>query len=97
MLVVQGVNDTLTYSHTMEEDFDATCKSFPESSSKLLLYPELDHDPAFQAAQVDYLPWLADRFNKLPVKQGCSKRTIGPATTHPALTQQSWSGTVQAG
>ncbi|KAF0324608.1 putative secretory lipase [Colletotrichum asianum] len=97
MLVVQGVNDTLTYPHTMEEDFDATCKSFPESSSELLLYPELDHDPAFQAAQVDYLPWLADRFNKVPVKQGCSKRTIGPATTHPALTQQSWSGTVQAG
>ncbi|KAF3797852.1 hypothetical protein GCG54_00002397 [Colletotrichum gloeosporioides] len=97
MLVVQGVNDTLTYSHTMEEDLDATCKSFPDSATELLLYPELDHDPAFQAAQVDYLPWLADRFNKVPVKQGCSKRTIGPATTHPALTQQSWSGTVQAG
>ncbi|KAL0940536.1 putative secretory lipase [Colletotrichum truncatum] len=97
MLVVQGVNDTLTYSHTMEEDLEATCKEYPDSAAELLLYPELDHDPAFQAAQVDYLPWIADRFNNVPVKRGCTKRTVGPATKHFSITQQSWEGIVQGG
>ncbi|KAF9878434.1 putative secretory lipase [Colletotrichum karsti] len=97
MLVVQGVNDTLTYAHTMEEDLDATCKTYPESVTELLLYPELDHDPAFQAAQVDYLAWIADRFNKIPVKTGCTKRTIEPAGTQHSLTQQTWEAVIQVG
>lgn len=92
MLVVQGADDTLTYPHVVEEDFDATCKQFPDSNAELLLYPDLGHDPAYQASQADYLPWIADRFNKVPVKQGCSRRTVEPAGKFPALTQLYWSG-----
>ncbi|KAK2011417.1 alpha/beta-hydrolase [Colletotrichum eremochloae] len=90
MLVVQGMGDTLTYIETMMEDFDATCKAFPDSPAQLYVYPELNHDPAFQASQADYLPWIADRFNKVPVATGCSKKTIEPATKTHLLTQQSW-------
>ncbi|KAK1948789.1 hypothetical protein LY78DRAFT_24051 [Colletotrichum sublineola] len=90
MLVVQGMGDTLTYIETMMEDFDATCKAFPDSPAQLYVYPELNHDPAFQASQADYLPWIADRFNKVPVATGCSKKTIEPATKTHSLTQQSW-------
>ncbi|KAK0379850.1 hypothetical protein CLIM01_02797 [Colletotrichum limetticola] len=95
MLVVQGTKDILTYAETMEQDFDATCKAFPESPAELLLYPELGHDQAFQASHVDYLAWVADRFNNVSVSSGCSKRTIEPATNHPSLIHQTWQGSPQ--
>ena len=76
MLVVQGLADMLTYANATEEDFDLTCEAFPNSTAELLLYPDLDHDPVSYAAQADYLGWIADRFNNVPLEKGCQKRTI---------------------
>ncbi|KAK1973765.1 Alpha/Beta hydrolase protein [Colletotrichum cereale] len=94
MLVIQGTGDLLTYAETMVEDFDATCKAFPKSTAQLFLYPEIGHDPAFQASQADYLPWIADRFNKVPISLGCSKKRIESATNHYSLTHQTWEGVI---
>ena len=95
MLIVQGVNDTLTYPETMEDDLNQTCGTYPNSTVDLLLYPELDHDETFQAAQADYLPWIEDRFNNLQLTVGCNKRTVSPATNRFSITQQSWDAVVQ--
>lgn len=94
MLIPQGLNDTLTYATLTEYDFNQTCDAFPDTAAHLLLYPELDHDPAFQAAQADYLPWIKNRFEKLPVT-ACNKSTVVPATARFSKTQLYWNGQVE--
>lgn len=72
MLVIQGSADPLTYADNTLQDFNRSCAAFPESKAEIILYDGLAHDPAFQAAQIDYFPWIADRFNGVPASKGCS-------------------------
>ncbi|KAK0388240.1 hypothetical protein NLU13_4485 [Sarocladium strictum] len=78
MMVVQGLGDTLTYPQECEQDFDLTCKAFPDSRAELYLVPELDHGPSFQAAQPYYLPYIKSLFDGLQVQKGCRKVTAAP-------------------
>jgi alpha-beta hydrolase superfamily lysophospholipase len=82
MLVVQGIADPLTYANNTEIDFNRTCSSFPESQATLLLYPEVDHNVAAQATQVDYLPWIKARFDGEEVPKGCAIRTVQTITNN---------------
>ncbi|KAI7769400.1 hypothetical protein LZL87_012841 [Fusarium oxysporum] len=90
MLVMQGQADILTYAEFAEEDFDATCKEFTDSTAEYMLYPGLDHDVTAQAAQADYLPWIEDRFNNVTLSKGCKKTVVTPATKTFATFGQSW-------
>lgn len=71
MLVVQGVDDPLTYASFTEDDFNKTCKEYLESRAELALYEKLDHDVAAQASQAEYIRWINDQFENTPVKTGC--------------------------
>jgi alpha-beta hydrolase superfamily lysophospholipase len=75
MLVVQGITDPLTYANNTESDFNRTCNSFPDSQVTLLLYPDVDHNVAAQVTQLDYLPWIKDRFKGVKVPSGCAIKT----------------------
>lgn len=82
MLVVQGVNDTLTYAAECVADFDKTCAAHPESSAELVLVPGLDHDQSFYAAQPYYWSWVQRLFAGEIEQTGCSKTTLQPVTNH---------------
>ncbi|UZP45064.1 hypothetical protein NXS19_012876 [Fusarium pseudograminearum] len=90
MLVVQGEADILTYAKYAVEDFDAKCKEFPESTAEYRSYPGLDHGAVLHAAKVDYLPWIADRFNGVKIAKGCKKVEVKPATDRFSLVTQDW-------
>lgn len=78
MLVVQGLNDTITYAENTEWDFNLTCEAFPQSAAELFVVPELDHDPSFQAAQPYYLRWVDRLFAGYEVDAGCKKTRFAP-------------------
>lgn len=80
MLVVQGITDPLVYANNTEWDFNQTCKSYPDSQATLLLYPDTDHNVAATNTQVDYLPWIRDRFAGKKVDKGCHKRVVQTLT-----------------
>ncbi|WZH50013.1 Alpha/Beta hydrolase protein [Fusarium acuminatum] len=90
MLVIQGEADILTYAKYAEEDFDATCKEFPESAAEYKLYPDLDHGVAAEASQSDYLPWIRDRFDNVTIAKGCKKGVVTPATKKFGIISQTW-------
>ncbi|KAH7010660.1 secretory lipase [Microdochium trichocladiopsis] len=82
MLVVQGLDDQITYTEEFTRDFKRTCDAFPESSAELLLVPELGHDPALYAAQPYYLAYIQRLFAGTCQQRRCSIRTIKPITKH---------------
>jgi alpha-beta hydrolase superfamily lysophospholipase len=81
LLVVQGITDPLTYANNTESDFNRTCSSFPGSQATLLLYPDADHNVAAQVTQLDYLPWIKERFDGAEVSGGCVIRTVETVNT----------------
>ncbi|KAF2010400.1 alpha/beta-hydrolase [Aaosphaeria arxii CBS 175.79] len=81
LLVVQGIEDPLTYANNTEWDFNQTCSHFPDSRATLLLYPGADHNVAAQVPQLDYLKWIADRFAGVKVSKGCEIREVETVTT----------------
>lgn len=93
MLVVQGVDDPLTYASFTEDDFNKTCEEYPESRAELALYEKLNHDVAAQASQAEYIRWINDRFENVPVEKGCKWRRVKPATERFSKMQQYWEAT----
>ncbi|KAJ6198320.1 Alpha/Beta hydrolase protein [Bipolaris maydis] len=93
MLVVQGITDALTYANNTEWDFNQTCSSFPNTKATLLLYPDSNHDVTNNAAIVDSMRWIQDRFNGVPVEDGCHKKTIQTLTTRLRNINTSYNGT----
>ncbi|KAF4439624.1 secretory lipase [Fusarium acutatum] len=88
MLVIQGDDDILTYAEYAEEDFNATCKKYPESTAEYRLYHKTDHGLALTVSQADFMPWIEDRFNKVKLNKGCKKTVIKPVTNNFGLTTQ---------
>ncbi|KAF3001521.1 hypothetical protein E8E13_009297 [Curvularia kusanoi] len=80
MLVVQGVEDPLTYANNTQIDFNRTCDAYPKSRATLKLYPGLDHNTAAEAPNNDILNWIKGRFDGVEVAEGCSTETMQPAT-----------------
>ncbi|CAF3545395.1 unnamed protein product [Fusarium graminearum] len=93
MLVLQGEADERVYANYTEEDVNATCKEFPESTLELKLYPDLDHFVVTEASQADYLPWIADRFNNVTLSKGCTRTVVTPATEKFGIVSQTWAAT----
>lgn len=93
MLVVQGINDILTYANNTEWDFNQTCKEFPESKATLSLYPESDHNVNAQASQMDFLRWIKQRFDGEEVENGCHIRTVDPINNRMRNVGAFYSGT----
>ena len=79
MLVLQGTADPLVYANLTVWDYDQTCEAFDSTAAQLYLYPDLNHDFAFIAAQPQYLSWIRDRFEHVPVAQGCHSTTVKPS------------------
>ncbi|KAK2678793.1 Alpha/Beta hydrolase fold [Fusarium oxysporum f. sp. vasinfectum] len=90
MLVIQGDDDILTYAEYAEEDFNATCKKYPESTAEYRLYHKTDHGLALSVSMADFFPWIEDRFNKVKLNKGCKKTVIKPVTDNFGLTSQDW-------
>jgi pimeloyl-ACP methyl ester carboxylesterase len=90
MLVIQGDADILTYAEYAEEDFNATCKKYPESTAEYRLYQKTDHGLALSVSQADFFPWIKDRFNKVKLNKGCKKTVIKPVTDNFGLSSQDW-------
>lgn len=80
MLVIQGVNDTITPASLTMEDFNLTCSTFPESPAHAKIYPGMDHGQVLESARADISAWLDDRFKGVPVEPGCSVENIKPLT-----------------
>ncbi|GKU08723.1 unnamed protein product [Fusarium langsethiae] len=93
MLVLQGEADERVYANYTEEDVNATCKEFPESTLELKLYPDLNHFVVTEASQADYLPWIADRFNNVTLSKGCTRTVVTPATKKFGIVSQNWAAT----
>lgn len=79
MLVVQALNDALTYADMAEEDLGRTCIAFPDTAAHYLQHPGINHSSAFTAAQTHCLPWIHDRFNHVSVIS-CKRSTMHTST-----------------
>ncbi|KAJ1323283.1 hypothetical protein MN608_11430 [Microdochium nivale] len=82
MLVVQGLDDQITYTEECTRDFKRTCDAYPDSSAELLLVPQLGHDPALYATQPYYLAYIQRLFAGTSQQRRCSIRTLKPMTKH---------------
>ncbi|TLS29046.1 hypothetical protein PpBr36_01408 [Pyricularia pennisetigena] len=80
MLVVQGEADALTYAEFAEEDFDATCKEFPDSSVEYYKVPGAGHGTSLEASALYYIPWIKSLFEGKSPGPGCRKVTAKPVT-----------------
>ncbi|TLD12069.1 uncharacterized protein PgNI_03604 [Pyricularia grisea] len=80
MLVVQGEADVLTYPEFAEEDFDATCKEFPDSSAEYYKVPGAGHGTSLEASALYYIPWIKSLFEGRTPQAGCRKVTAKPVT-----------------
>ena len=78
MLVLQGTADELVYANLTVWDFEQTCGAFASTDAELYMYPGLNHDFTFLASTSQYIPWIRDRFDHVPVAQGCHSTTVKP-------------------
>ncbi|KXJ97259.1 Alpha/Beta hydrolase protein [Microdochium bolleyi] len=83
MLVVQGLNDKLTYPENCIADFNSTCRAHEESiSAELVLMPELGHGGALDASQDYVVTWIKELFEGNEPQKGCNTFTMMPVTDH---------------
>ncbi|RYP87645.1 hypothetical protein DL769_000468 [Monosporascus sp. CRB-8-3] len=80
MLVVQGTTDTVTPMSLTMQDFNLTCRDYPESPAHAKLYPDMGHGQVLEAARADIATWLDDRFHGVSVQKGCVLEDIKPLT-----------------
>ncbi|KAJ4986010.1 hypothetical protein SVAN01_08488 [Stagonosporopsis vannaccii] len=74
VLVVQGLIDVSVLPEVVEYAYNVTCQA--GSAVQLQLYPGLDHDPVIPASAPSFLQWMDDRFDGVPARGACSKRTV---------------------
>ena len=78
MLILQGSADTVVGTAGAQEGYNATCSS--QGSNVSITYVSVenqDHNPSMYASQSYWLQWIADRFNAVPVQQGCQMTSLG--------------------
>ncbi|KAL3475527.1 Alpha/Beta hydrolase protein [Aspergillus californicus] len=90
LLVLHGEKDFILPHTHIEDIFVKQCKAFPESAAEYQLLPGLDHDGVLQASHSNYLPWIADRFDKKPVRTECVRGVVKPATDRFSTIEQVW-------
>ncbi|KAM0424818.1 hypothetical protein ACHAPT_009874 [Fusarium lateritium] len=94
LLVIQGVNDTITPASLTMEDFNLTCSSYPESPIHAKLYPGMGHGQVLESARADIEAWLDARFNGKPAEKECSIENIQPLTENYARGELFWGASI---
>ncbi|KAL2689464.1 hypothetical protein Neosp_003518 [[Neocosmospora] mangrovei] len=94
LLVIQGVNDTITPAVLTMEDFNLTCSSYPKSPIHAKLYPEMGHGQVLESARADIEAWLDARFNGKPAGKACSIDNIEPLTENYARGELFWAANI---
>lgn len=75
LLVLQGTADTQVPPSTNTDIVNRTCSLQPDSQLHYVMFQGVDHVPTMYAGQQYWLDWIADRFNRVPVPQGCLTET----------------------
>ena len=75
MLVVQGTGDPTVPYPVTSEYLNKTCAAYPESQIEYLVVNGTTHVPTLYASQQQWLKWIGDRFDGVPVAEGCGKVT----------------------
>jgi len=86
LLVIQGGDDPIIYTPTVEDAVKETMKKFPASQIEYHLLPNVTHAPAMYAGLQIYLDWITARFTGEPTKTGYQGEIATPA--RPATAQQ---------
>ncbi|KAJ4245461.1 hypothetical protein NW762_013970 [Fusarium torreyae] len=94
LLVIQGVNDTITPASLTMEDFNRTCSSYPRSPIYANLYPDMGHGQVLESARGDVAAWLDARFHGKPAGEGCSIDNIQPLTNTYSIGELFWAANV---
>lgn len=86
LLVIQGGDDPIIYTPTVETAVKETMEKFPDSQIEYHLLPNVTHAPAMYAGLQIYIDWIAARFSGQPAKPGYHSQVATPA--RPASAQQ---------
>lgn len=78
MLVIQGTEDIFVPGNETIQEFKDLCRANPNSTVQLNIYVAQDHDVVTTSTQPDYLGWVSDRFDGVPLKSGCSTYEFQP-------------------
>lgn len=71
MLVLQGSADSQAPVIGTSAIVNQTCKALPQSQLQYEVVEGVDHVPVLFAGQQIWLDWIADRFNRVKVPDGC--------------------------
>ncbi|PHH66861.1 hypothetical protein CDD81_5213 [Ophiocordyceps australis] len=93
MLVLAGEADANTRI-SLDAAINTACSKFPKSQLLTHTYPRLGHDESFEASKASMFQWIRDRFNRVPVKEGCSQIKIEPLTQNYGTRAIDWIGVV---
>ncbi|TKA67273.1 hypothetical protein B0A55_09421 [Friedmanniomyces simplex] len=78
LLIVQGSADTVVGTVGAMAGYNATC-ALRENAGVSVQYVSVndqDHNPSLYASQRFWLQWIEDRFNRLPLQEGCSMANL---------------------
>jgi len=86
LLAIQGGEDPIIHTPTVETAVTETIEKFPDSQIEYPLLPNVTHASAMYAGLQIYLEWIAARFAGQAAKPGCCSQIAVP--TRPASAQQ---------
>ena len=77
LLVIQGTEDVYVSHNVTEKTADNTAELFPDNDLEFITLPGVGHTPSLDATRSLWIKWIADRFEKKPVKKsGFVKREL---------------------
>jgi hypothetical protein len=78
MLVLQGSADESVPAVLTTAAVNQTCSVLPDSKLQYTIFEGVTHVPVLYAGQQIWLDWIADRFNGVPVPDGCVQEIVSP-------------------
>ncbi|OQO04069.1 hypothetical protein B0A48_10712 [Cryoendolithus antarcticus] len=91
MLVIQGTSDGNAIESVTTVAVNQTCQMYPRNRLRYIRATGVGHNPIMQAAQVDWLDWIKDRFAGVREPEGCQSETIGPVRAASSVVKgQNW-------
>ncbi|KAK5120719.1 hypothetical protein LTR85_006077 [Meristemomyces frigidus] len=79
MLILQGSADTVVGTEGSAAGFNATCAVSGNTSVEYVSVVDMDHNPSLYASQRLWLAWIEDRFNHVPLQDGCRTSNLSSA------------------
>ncbi|KAF5613076.1 prolyl aminopeptidase (secreted) [Fusarium sp. NRRL 25303] len=86
--VASGENDTFLQPYAVTEPARLSCSY--GNSIDLRMYPGLDHEPTTAASTPEWTQWIADQFNRVHRRHGCTNITQTPFNLDTASTIDVW-------